>query len=101
VTSPRIEELPEEVVLAAYDAADACFPSSAQGRWLRPAVEATLQAALSTGRFMLVPKGQVGVVLEREDIEAVVRCVQGTREPYKSAKAKLSQALARVEERDG
>lgn len=38
--------IPEEAIEAAYDAADAQFPSSAQGQWLRPAIEAALTAAM-------------------------------------------------------
>ena len=43
--------IPEEAIEAAYDAADAQFPSSAQGRWLRPAIEEALKAALPFLRF--------------------------------------------------
>jgi hypothetical protein len=47
--SPAVEEEPggisEEVIHAAYDAADATLETSAQGRWLRPAIEAALNAA--------------------------------------------------------
>jgi hypothetical protein len=119
VTSPRIEELPEELV----EAFEKVIARSADERqkylsgpnadvWHeepsgdRQTAEELLRLALSTGRLMLVPEGQVGVVLEREEAEMVVHRTEWaassrqTTRPHRlirSARSKLSQALAQVE----
>jgi hypothetical protein len=128
VTS-RIEELPEEVVRTAAQALHdaACsgdhplstVPNHAVQFMARARI--ALQAALSTGRLIRVPKGQVGVVLEPERVEALLlaadlhlaveedlhrehgltktRAAQFLEVQSAAEKLRASQALAQVEER--
>lgn len=79
------EDIPQSVVVAAYDAADAQFPSSAQSRWLMAATQGALAAALAEYErlgYHLIPldgtglrriADRVGLRLVRNDEATVER----------------------------